>query len=146
MMAKMKMKAFGKSDGMKTAVKTGKHEIIVDEAPQMGGNNEGPNPLQYMLTALAGCSNVVAHAAAKEMEFDLQGLEIQVEGEFDPRGFMGDPNVRTYFDTVTIDVEVQTTESEERLKELQKQVEARCPVFGTFFAADIEMKGSWVKV
>src|SRR5690625_4834205 len=142
-MSKMKMNAYGKSEGMKKIVKMGKYEVIVDEAPQMGGNNEGPNPLQYMLTALAGCTNVVAHAAAKEMEFDLQGLTVQVDGEFDPRGFMGEPNVRTYFETVNVNVEVQTTEPEDRLEELKKQVETRCPVFGTFSAADIEMKGSW---
>src|SRR5690625_2670656 len=145
-MSKMKMNAFGKSEGMKTNVKTGKHEVIVDEAAQMGGNNEGPNPLQYLLTALAGCTNAVAHVAAKEMEFDLQGLSIQASGEFDPRGFMGDPNVRTYFETVTLDVKVKTTESTERLEELQKQVASRCPVFGTFAAANIEMKDSWTIV
>jgi len=143
---KMKMHVSGKSKGMKTLVNAGGHDVIVDEAPQMGGNNEGPNPLQYMLTALAGCSNVVAHAVAKEMDFDLQDLSIDVSGEFDPRGFMGDPDVRTYFKTVTLNVDVKTTESEERLEELKKQVEARCPVYGTFKAANVTMKGSWTIV
>lgn len=144
-MRKMNMQVVGNSEGMKSVVRAGKHEIIVDEAEQMGGNNEGANPLQYMLTALAGCGNVVAHMIAKEMEFDLQGLTFKAKGEFDPRGFMGDPNVRTYFETVTVDVKVKTSESEERIKELQKQVESRCPVYGTFFAADIKMKGTWTK-
>lgn len=142
-MKKMIMRVSGESNGVKTIVKAGKHEVIVDEAAQMGGKNEGPNPLQYLLTALTGCTNAVAHFAAKEMEFDLQELSIQASGEFDPRGFMGDPNVRTYFETVTLDVKVKTTESEERLKELQKQVASRCPVYGTFSAANIEMKDSW---
>src|SRR5699024_4309355 len=144
-MSKMKMRVVGKSEGMKSVVKAGKHEIIVDEAEQMGGSNEGANPLQYMLTALAGCGNVVAHMVAKEMDFDLQGLTFKASGEFDPRGFMGEPGVRSCFDTVTVDVALETTESEERIKELQEQVESRCPVYGTFFAADIEMKGAWTK-
>src|SRR5690625_2959275 len=140
-MQKMKFQVTGENTGLKSVVKAGKHEIIVDEAPQMGGNNEGPNPLQYMLSALVGCGNVVAHLVAKEMKFDLQGLTFEASGEFDPRGFMGDPNVRTYFETVTVNVKVKTSESEERIKELQEKVEARCPVYGTFKAADIEMKG-----
>ena len=144
-MQKMKMRVTGENQGIKSIVKAGKHEIIIDEATQMGGNNEGPNPLQYMLSALVGCGNVVAHLVAKEMKFDLQGLTFEASGEFDPRGFMGDPNVRTYFETVTVNVKVKTSESEERIKELQEKVEARCPVYGTFKAADIEMKGSWVK-
>lgn len=144
-MQKMKMRVTGENQGIKSIVKAGKHEIIIDETTQMGGNNEGPNPLQYMLSALVGCGNVVAHLVAKEMKFDLQGLTFEASGEFDPRGFMGDPNVRTYFETVTVNVKVKTSESEERIKELQEKVEARCPVYGTFKAADIEMKGSWVK-
>lgn len=144
-MQKMKFKVTGKNDGLKSTVKAGKHDIIVDEAPQMGGNNEGPNPLQYMLSALVGCGNVVAHLVAKEMNFDLQGLSFEATGEFDPRGFMGDPNVRTYFETVTVDVKVETSESDERIEQLREQVEARCPVYGTFRAADVELKGAWTK-
>lgn len=144
-MQKMKFQVTGENTGLKSVVKAGKHEIIVDEAPQMGGNNEGPNPLQYMLSALVGCGNVVAHLVAKEMNFDLQELSFEATGEFDPRGFMGDPNVRTYFETVTVNVKVETTESEERLQKLKEQVEARCPVYGTFRAANVELKGAWTK-
>ncbi|HLR07722.1 MAG TPA: OsmC family protein [Bacillota bacterium] len=103
-MKKLKMQVSGENEGIKSIVKAGRHELIVDEGSQVGGNDEGPNPLQYMLIALAGCENVVAHAVAKEMAFDLQGLTFDISGEFDPRGFMGDPNVRTYFETVTINV------------------------------------------
>lgn len=145
-MSKMKMNVSGKSEVMKLNVKAGKHEIIVDEATQMGGNDEGANPLQYLLTSLVGCTNVVAHMAAKEMEFDLQELSIKVSGEFDPRGFMGDPNVRSHFETATLDVEVKTSESEERLNELKEKVAARCPVYSTFVAADIEMTDTWTIV
>lgn len=140
---KMKMRVFGKSEGVKTNIRAGKHEVIVDEAAQMGGNNEGPNPLQYLLTALAGCTNAVSHLVAKEMEFDLQDISVDVSGEFDPRGFMGDPNVRTYFETVSIDVKVTTTELAERVEELQKTVASRCPVYGMFTGANVEITESW---
>lgn len=145
-MAKMKMQVTGVSESMKTTVKAGKHEVIVDEAEQMGGNNDGANPLQYLLTALAGCTNAVAHMVAKEMEFDLQELKIKAVGEFDPRGFMGDPNVRSHFETTTLDVDIKTSESEERVNELKETVSARCPVYSTFIAADIDMKDTWTIV
>ncbi len=142
-MANMKMQVSGKSEGMKTIVKAGKHTIIVDEAEQMGGDNAGANPLQYLLTALSGCTNAVAHMVAKEMEFDLQELNIKASGEFDPRGFMGDPDVRSHFQTAKLEVKVTTSESEERVNELKEKVTARCPVYSTFAAADIEMTDVW---
>ena len=144
-MNKMKLRVTGTTDGVTTEVKAGKHTLILDEAAQMGGKDAGANPLQYLLTALAGCENVTANFVAKQMEFDLQGITFEINGEFDPRGFMGDPNVRTFFEKVTVDAKVQTSESEERVKELQKMVEARCPVYGTFKAAGIEMIDSWTK-
>src|SRR5699024_12780751 len=123
----------------------GQNDIEVNTQIIRGKNNM-TNPIHYMQTALVGCCNYVAHAVAKEIDFDLQDLSIDVSGQFDPRGFIGDPDVRTYFKTVTLNVDVKTTESEERLEELKKQVEARCPVYGTFKAANVTMKGSWTIV
>src|SRR5699024_995135 len=146
-MAKMmKMQVSGKSEGMKTLVKAGIHEIIVDEAEQMGGDNAGANPLQYLLTALTGCTNAVAHMAAKEIDFDLQELSIKASGEFDRRGFMGDPEVRSHYQTATLTVEVYRSESEERLPDLIVMVASRCPVCSTFIGADIDMHDTWTIV
>src|SRR5690625_840087 len=142
----MKMQVSGKSEGKMTIVKAGIDEIIVDEAEQMGGEKEDDNPLQYLLTALTGCTNAVAHMAAKEIDFDLQELSIKASGEFDPRGFMGDPEVRSHFQTATLTVDVKTSESEERLTELKEMVTSRCPVYSTFIAADIEMNDTWTIV
>src|SRR5690625_917934 len=146
-MAKMmKMQVTDKSEGMKKYVKQEQHEIDVDESEQMGGDNACANPLQYLLSALTGCTNAVAHMAAKEIDFDLQELSIKASGEFDPRGFMGDPEVRSHFQTATLTVEVKTSESEERLNELKEMVTSRCPVYSTFIAADIEMNDTWTIV
>src|SRR5690625_643606 len=146
-MAKMmKMQVSGKSEGMKTYVKAGKHEIVVDEAEQMGGDNAGANPLQYLLTALTGCTNAVAHMAAEEINFDLQELSIKAAGEFDPRGFMGEPEVRSHFQTATITVDVKTSESEVCLTELKDMVTSCCHVYSTFITADIEMNDTWTIV
>ena len=66
----------------------------VDEPEQMGGTNTGPNPVEYVIGAYAGCLNVVSHMVAKEMGFDIDSLKIHIEGDLDPSGFMGqNPNV-----------------------------------------------------
>ncbi|MBB5173010.1 OsmC family protein [Texcoconibacillus texcoconensis] len=144
-MQKMKMAVKATNEGMKVNAKAGKHSLIIDEGSQMGGTDQGPNPMQTLLSALAACENVTAHAVAREINFDLQGLSFDVRGEFDPRGFMGDESVRTYFETVDVKVKVETSESEERIRELQELVEKRCPVYGTFKAANVTMNDEWTK-
>lgn len=142
-MKKMKFNVAAQSEGLTLTAKAGKHEIILDEAAQMGGKDLGPNPLQNVLAALTSCENVTAHIVAREMHFDLQSLTFEVVGEFDPRGFMGDPTVRPYFDKVSVTVKVATSESKERLQELQEKVESRCPVYTLLKAAQVEMVDNW---
>lgn len=144
-MEKMKFTVDGQSEGFALTAKAGNHHLTMDESVNFGGKDSGPNPLQTALSSLISCENVVANMAASEMEFDLKQLSFEVTGEFDPRGFMGDPTVKPYFETVTINVSVETTESEQRVKALQEQVEARCPVYTLFKAAGVNMVDSWVK-
>ncbi|PSL44447.1 putative OsmC-like protein [Salsuginibacillus halophilus] len=141
----MKFNVKGQSEGLKLTATAGDHELVLDEGSQMGGKNEGPNPLQTSLAALASCENVTANMVAKEMGFDLQSIHFDVEGEFNPKGFMGQEGVRPYFQTVTVNAVVETSESEERLKELQEKVEARCPVYTMMKAADVTMQDTWTK-
>ncbi|WCK52944.1 OsmC family protein [Aneurinibacillus sp. Ricciae_BoGa-3] len=133
------------SQGMQTKARSKNHEVIIDEPAAMGGQDTGANPLGTLLSALAGCENVIANIVAKEINFDLQGIEFDIRGEFDPRGLMGDPNVRPYFEKVTIHAKVKTSESEERVQELQEKTDLRCPVYTTLKAANVELVPNWVK-
>jgi putative redox protein len=142
---KMTLMVSAKTEAITVTAKAGKHEFIIDEGKQMGGKDLGPNPLQAVLGALAACENVTARFVAREMNFDLQDLTFKIKGQFDPRGFMGDPNVRPYFETITIEATVATSETEDRIKELQEKVEARCPVYTLLKAANVQIDDQWLK-
>jgi putative redox protein len=144
-MAKVTEQITAVSQGMQTKVKSANHHFIVDEPQAMGGKDEGANPLGTLLGALAGCENIIANMVAKDINFDLQGIEFDIRGELDTRGLMGDPNVRPYFEKVIVNAKVKTNESEERIKELQEKTDLRCPVFTTLKAAGVEMVPNWVK-
>lgn len=133
------------SKGLKTDVKAGEHNLIIDEPQSMGGTNEGADPLSTLLGSLAGCETVVANLAAKELDFDLQSIDFEIDGSLDPRGLMGTADVQPYFQTVNIEAKVHTSETQERVDELQKLTDARCPVYTSLEAAGIEMNANWVK-
>jgi putative redox protein len=135
----------GSSKGMQTVVSSKQHTITIDEPPAMGGQDTGPDPLTTLLGALAGCENVVANLVAKELNFDLQGIEFDIQGTIDTRGLMGDPNVKPYFQQVTIHAKVKTNESQERIEELQRITDSRCPVYTTLKAAGIPLQSKWTK-
>ncbi|MCF6138646.1 OsmC family protein [Pseudalkalibacillus berkeleyi] len=133
------------SKGMNTEGKSHEHSVVIDEPANMGGTDEGANPLATLLISLAGCENAIANFVAKEIDFDLKGIKFEINGDIDPKGMMGDKSVRPYFQKITVNATVETSEPQERIDELQEIVDSRCPIYTTMVAADVEMVPNWVK-
>jgi uncharacterized OsmC-like protein len=60
-----------------------------DEPAILAGNDDGANPVEHLLHALASCltTSMVAHAAVRGIE--IEELESELEGDIDLRGFLG---------------------------------------------------------
>jgi uncharacterized OsmC-like protein len=111
------------------SVETRGFEFVVDEPENLGGDDEGPNPLEYQLGALAGCLNVVGHAVAREMDLGIESFEVDLEGDVDPAKFMGkNMEPRAGFQEIRVDLDVQTDADAAALEEWIERVEERCPV------------------
>lgn len=144
-MSEHKVAITSQSEGMKSEIEAGKHKLVIDEPQQMGGTDQGADPLATLLGSLAGCETVVANMVAKEIDFDLQNISFDINGTLDMRGLMGKADVKPYFDTVNIKAAVATSESQDRVEELQEIVDQRCPVFTTLKAAGITLNVDWQK-
>jgi uncharacterized OsmC-like protein len=104
----------------------------MDEPPVLLGNNQGTNPVEYLLVALSGCitTSIVAHSSAKGIK--IRSIESRYEGDIDLRGFLGlseevpvgYQKIRVFF---KIDADVSDQEKEEMLRMGQKY----SPVFNT---------------
>lgn len=104
-------------------------EVIVDEPEQLGGTDAGPNPVEYVLAALAGCLNVVGHVVAREMKFKLNGLTIDLEGELDPAKFMGqNTSARAGYKEIRVTMHPDTDADQDSLNKWAAAIEERCPV------------------
>lgn len=104
------------------------HSAVVDEPSDFGGNNEGPNPLEYMFTGLAGCMNVTLHHVAKEKGIDIESLEINIEGDIDLQKFMNGSGDRAGFQNLNVEISMGTDSDAETERELIDEAEERCPV------------------
>jgi uncharacterized OsmC-like protein len=104
-------------------------QLHADEPPILAGNDEGANPVEHLLNALAACvtTSMVAHAAVRGIRIDE--LESELEGDIDLRGFLGlDSEVPKGFTDIRIRFRVRAdVDNMERLKRLT----AYSPVFNT---------------
>lgn len=113
----------------KTVVKARNFEIIVDEPADLGGSNEGPNPVEYVLAALAGCLNVMSHIVAAEMGFELRGVKIDICGDLNPARLFGKSfDDRAGYKTVQVSLAPDCDADKATLEQWIKVVEDRCPV------------------
>lgn len=81
----------GRSESAARVVATARQfQFVIDEPPSLGGEDPGPNPLEYLLAALIGWLNVVAHLTAWELGLELRNLEITATGPMNSARFFGD--------------------------------------------------------
>ena len=115
--------------GLRTDVVMRKHEMTVDEPRSLGGTDEGPNPVQLVLAALASCQAITYRVWASKLGVALDAVHVEADGDIDLRGFYGvDDAVRAGFSAVRLRVRLDGPEPVDRYRELAEAVDAHCPV------------------
>lgn len=131
---------------LRTEIDCGEFGVLVtDEPVPHGGTGEGPSPLQMVLAALCGCESVTFCRTAGEFGFAYRGIEFEAMYTIDIRGRMGERSVRPHFQSVRVQATVLTDESEERLRAVVEETEARCPVFNLISDAKVNVEMLWVR-
>lgn len=113
----------------KTYIKTGNHSIIIDEPPMFGGEDTAPSPVAMFLASLAGCINAIGQWVAKEMNFTIKKLYINIDGEVDSTAFFtGNFENRAGFSEISVTITLNADITEEQREVWLKNVIERCPV------------------
>ncbi len=102
------------------------------EPPVLLGANEGANPVEFLLHALAGCvtTTTVLHAAARGIR--IESIATQLRGRIDLQGLLGlDPTVAPGYESIEIDMDIRADCSDEELDALLRFAEAHSPVCNT---------------
>ena len=129
-MSTIKFSIKGESiNSTKLEVKARQFSFIVDEPPAFGGNDDGANPVEYLLGSYAGCLNVVFHLLAKEEGIQINSLKIKVSGDIDLSRLFGSSRFnRAGFQSINVDFNINSDANEAAINELISKVKSRCPV------------------
>lgn len=131
--------------GTRTMVQVRDFEpVFTDEPASLGGSNTAPSPLETVLVALVGCDGVIINGVARAMGFAYAGVEFECQSQIDVRGPKGVPGIRPYFETVDLKIVLYTDETADRVAQLRKNVEFRCPVMNLLRAANVALTADWV--
>jgi uncharacterized OsmC-like protein len=107
-------------------------EFTNGEPPVLLGHNEGANPVEFLLHALAGCvtTTTVLHAAARGIE--IESLSTTLVGDIDLQGLLALDDVPAGYQGIRIDMEIKAKNaSDADLDDLLQFAQAHSPVCNT---------------
>ena len=102
------------------------------EPPILLGNNEGANPVEFLLHALAGCvtTTTVLHAAARGIQ--IHKLSTELVGNIDVQGLLAlDDSVPVGYESISIKMDIEADCSDEEIDELIAFAKQHSPVCST---------------
>ena len=116
--------------GQEDSSRTEAFTVDAGEPPILLGANEGANPAEYLLHALASCltTSLVYVAAARGVH--LTEVESTLEGDMDVRGALGlDDDYRNGFEQIRVSFRIKGDAPAEKLQEVVTRAQARSAVF-----------------
>jgi uncharacterized OsmC-like protein len=107
-------------------------EFTNGEPPVLLGDNEGANPVEFLLHALAGCvtTTTVLHATARGIE--IESLSTRLVGDIDLQGLLALEDVAAGYRSIRIEVDIKAKNaSDAELDDLLQFAQAHSPVCNT---------------
>ncbi len=118
--------------GSEDESRTDVFEFTNGEPPVLLGANEGANPVEFLLHALAGCvtTTTVLHAAARGIQ--IERLSTELVGSIDIQGLLAlDDTVPVGYEQIQIKMDIKADCSDDELDELLAFAKAHSPVCNT---------------
>jgi uncharacterized OsmC-like protein len=117
------------TDGFHSRASLRQHSIEVDEPKELGGTDQGPNPVELILAALGTCQEITYKAYATVLGIPIDGVSAELEGDLDLQGFLAlKDGVRPGYQQIRGKVRIKSEADETTLEKLRQAVNAHCPV------------------
>jgi putative redox protein len=69
------------SDKYRQTIKAGTHSLVADATKEFGGNADGPEPHELLLSALGACTSITMQMYAQRKGWDLQDVTVDLKEE-----------------------------------------------------------------
>jgi uncharacterized OsmC-like protein len=116
--------------GGEDSTRTEEFQLDAGEPAILLGTNTGPNPVEYLLHALAACltTSIVYVAAARKVK--LTSVESTLTGDLDARGAFGlDDEPRNGFERIGVSFRVTGDAPDDKLREVVERATKRSAVY-----------------
>jgi uncharacterized OsmC-like protein len=121
----------GSARSFKQEIVVGKHSLVADEPLSAGGDDAGPDPYDYLLTALGVCTSMTVGLYARRKQIPLEDVTVSLRHS---RIYAKDceecETEEGMLDRIDVDVELTGALREEQRAKLM-EIAAKCPIHRT---------------
>ncbi len=118
--------------GLETVSRVRDFEFTMDEPTNLGGTDQGMNPVEALLSAVGGCKVIVAQSFARAKKIKLNRIKVTVDGELDTDGFTGkNPEAKVGLTDLDTHYQIDADNTKEEIEDFVDFIEATCPVMDT---------------
>jgi len=103
----------------KTEIVVGDHQLVADESLEVGGQNSGPSPGDFLRMSLATCTAITLRMYADRKQWDVEDIEVAVTSSTENR-------VTKFACTIKVKGNIDDTQ-----RERLKQIADACPLHKT---------------
>lgn len=116
----------------------------IDEPVERGGTNTGPTPTDAAISALVGCTNVIAHKCAKSLGIDIGHLSIDAKCYFNRGGVTLKEEVEVPFEKIVLTIASSGGQAtEDQLNQVADETGKYCPLAKLFLNAGTKIEQTW---
>ena len=121
----------GGADSFKQEIIAGKHRLGADEPVSAGGGDSGPDPYDYLLSALGVCTSMMVGLYARRKQIPLQNIIVSLwHSRIHAKDCEECETTEGMVDRIDVEVELTGALSEEQHAALM-DIAAKCPVHRT---------------
>lgn len=130
------------NESFKTTLTAGKHELTADESANVeGGNDEGPDPYDYLLMGLGSCTLMTVKMYANRKGWPVKDLYLEMRhNKSHATDCQNCENSSSKIDVIEKELIVKGDLSQEQMDKLL-EISKKCPVHRTL-ESDIQIQSS----
>ncbi|MFT7570415.1 MAG: putative redox protein [Paracoccaceae bacterium] len=118
-------------------------ESVIDEPTERGGTNLGMTPTETMVAALIGCTNVITNKILHGYDMKIDGMDIDVEAQFDRRGVSLLEEVQVPFPSMILNVNIKSPHDAAEFDKVKVDLQKFCPIAKVIRESGTEITENW---
>ena len=118
-------------------------EGVIDEPTERGGTNLGMTPTETLVAALIGCTNVITNKIANSYNITIDGMDIDVEAQFDRRGVTLLDDVQVPFPSMVLNINIKSPNEAADFDKVKIDLRKFCPIAKVIRESGTEITENW---